>query len=111
MARTALTVQQVSRAGITPTYGAANVDGHSFPNTGVELVHVKNAGGASMNVTVQTPNAVDGLAIADRVVAVANGSEKMIGPFPRSTYNQGAEEVYLDFSAVTSVTIAAIRPT
>jgi hypothetical protein len=110
MARTALTVQQIVRSGLTPTYSAANADGHSFPNGGTEYLHVKNGGGGSINVTVQTPNTVDGLAITDRVVAVPNGGERIIGPFPRATYNQGADEVYVDFSGVTSVTCGAFRP-
>jgi hypothetical protein len=109
MARTALTVQQISRAGLTPTYGAANVDGHSFPNGGDrEFLHVKT-GGTGCTVTVQTPNTVDGLAIADRTYVIGTSSERMIGPFPRANYNQGAEEVYVDFSSVTTVTIAAVR--
>lgn len=110
MARTALTVQQIVRSGLNPSYASANVDGHSLPNGGTEFVHVKNGGGSSITVTAQTPGTVDGLAIADRTVSVPNGGERIIGPFPRATYNQGADEVFLDFSAVTSVTIAAFRP-
>lgn len=110
MARTALAVQQISRAGITPSYSAANADGHSVLNSGKEFLHVKNGSGSSINVTVQTPGTVDGQAIADRVVAVGAGAEKMIGPFPPDTYNQpGTNTLYVDFSAVTTVTVLAGR--
>jgi hypothetical protein len=109
MARTALTVQQVTRAGLTPSYGAANVDGHSLPNGGKELLHIKT-GGTSCNVTIQTPGSVDGQAIGDRVIAIGTSSERIIGPFPPDIYNQTSGEVYIDFSAVTAVTIAALRP-
>jgi hypothetical protein len=108
MARTALTVQQVTRAGLTPTYSAANVDGHSIPNGGKECLHIKTTSNAC-NVTFQTPGSVDGQAIADRVVALGTSTERIIGPFPPTMYNQGAEEVFVDFSAVTGVTVAAIR--
>jgi hypothetical protein len=108
MARTTLTVQTIVRAGLTPSYAAANADGHALPNTGRECVHVKT-GGTACTVTVQTPTTVDGLAVAERTIAIGTTSERFIGPFPRATYNQGAEAVYLDFSAVTSVTIAALK--
>lgn len=109
MARTALAVQQIVRTGLEPTYSNANAEGHAMPNGGTEVLHVKNGDESPINVTIQTPNTVDGLAIADRVVAVPAGEERFIGPFPRATYNQGADEVYVDFSAVTSVTCAALR--
>lgn len=109
MPRTALAVQQIVRSGLTPNYTAANVDGHSIPNGGTEFIHVKT-GASGVTVTIQTPNTVDGLAITDRQIVIGTSSERMIGPFPRNVYNQGAEEVYIDFSQVTTVTIAAIRP-
>lgn len=110
MPRTALTVQQISRGGLAPAYGAANVDGHSVPNTGREAIHVKNGSVSSINVTLITPGTVDGQAIGDRVVAVPAGGERFLGPFPGTVYNQpGTSDVHVDFSAVTSVTVAAIR--
>lgn len=109
MARTALTVQQIVRGGLTPSYAAANADGHSLPNGGTEFIHVKT-GGTGTTVTIQTPGTVDGLAVAERTIVIGTSSERMIGPFPRQTYNQAADEVYIDFSSVTTVTIAAIRP-
>lgn len=110
MARTALTVQTISRSGLAPSYsnGDATND-HQFLNDGKTFVHVKNGGGSSITVTIQTPGSVDGLAVADRDVTVANGAEKMIGPFPTATYNQSGGLVYLDLSADTSVTLAAFK--
>ncbi len=110
MARTALTVSPIDRTGLDPSYSAANVDGHSVENAEREFIHVKNGSGGSIDVTFITPGVVDSQAIADRVVAVPAGEERMIGPFPRGTYNQpGTTVVHVDFSAVTSVTCAAFR--
>jgi hypothetical protein len=109
MARTALTVQQINRSGVTPSYTAANVDGHSIANDGTVVLHVKNGGASPINVTVPIPTLVDGQAVSSRVVAVANAGEKIIGPFPAAQYNQSAGDVNVDFSAVTSVTVAALR--
>lgn len=111
MARTALIVQSISRPGLTPTYGGVNSDGHSLPNAGQEFVHIKT-GGTTCTVTVQTPGTIDGLTIGDRTVVIGTNSERFIGPFPPSIYNQlTAPDVYLDFSASTSVIIAAFRAT
>lgn len=110
MARTALTLQSIVRTGLSPAYTGANADGHSVTNEGKKtLVHVKNGGGSSINVTIQTPNTVDSLAVSDRVVSVPSGEERMIGPFPVETYNQSDGTIYVDFSAVTSVTVAAFK--
>jgi len=108
MARSALTVQTIVKTGLADTYASANVDGNSFANDGATFLHVKNGGGSSITVTIDTPNTVDDLAISNRTVTVANGSEKMIGPFPPGVYNHSGE-VYVDYSAVTSVTVGAFK--
>ena len=109
MARTALAVQQVERAGLTPAYTAANAQGHSIINgDGGAFLHVKTSG-TPCDVTVQTPGTVDGEAIADRVVSLGAATEAMVGPFPPSVYNQADGTVYVDFSAVAGVTCAALR--
>jgi hypothetical protein len=113
MARSALAVQAAVPAGIVPAYTAADAAGHKFPNDGRTVLHVKNAAVAPINVTFLVPGTVDGLAVASRVVAVANASEKIIGPLLPAVYNNtsGADEgqLYVDFSAVVTVTVAALR--
>ena len=111
MARTALTVTEITRAGIAGSLSAANVDGHSVVNDGRTFLEVVNGGGSPITVTVQTAATINGLAIADVSVSVTNGQRRLIGPFPKGTFNitSGADTgtVYVDFSAVTSVTCAA----
>lgn len=102
-------MQSITRDGLTVALVAAHVDGHKFANDGQAYFEVLNGSGGSINVTVQTPNTVDGNAISDKVVAVAAGARKKFGPYPRQHYNQGSEEVYVDISAVTSVTLGAFR--
>mgnify|MGYP005823896815 CR=1 FL=1 len=108
--RTALVPQQITRAGLAPAFSAAVADGHSVANDGHVFIEVKNASGSAVTVTVQTPGMVDGLAIAELQVSVpATNGDKMIGPFPPGIYNQADGTIYVDFSAVTSVTVAALR--
>jgi hypothetical protein len=103
-------VQELSRAGITPTYNAGTVtDGDGFTNDGVTFIHVLNTGG-STTLTIQTPGTVDGLAITDRTVTIpATTGTKLIGPFPVDKYNQSDGKVYLDWSQVTGITFAVVR--
>lgn len=109
MARTDLAVQPVVVSGLAAVYTAANVDGHSIDNKPGMVLHVKNGSGVSINVTCQTPATVGSLAVAEDIVAVAAGAEKFIGPFDPGLFNQAGGDVYVDFSAVTTVTVAALQ--
>jgi hypothetical protein len=105
MARTTLTAQTPGSAGHTPTYAAANADGHQFRNSGRSILHVKNGGGGSINVTILTPGSADGNAVADKVVAVPAGQERMISLKNRGVYQQADGWTLVDFSGVTTVTV------
>lgn len=108
MARTDLTAQAISRAGLAPAFAAANVDGHSWANNGRQFLYVKNAAGAPITVTFPIPVTVDGQAVASKTVSVpATTGERLIGPFP-AQYQQADGDVWVDFSAVTSVTVALL---
>lgn len=110
MARATLTPQDVVRTGLTHTFAAVDAaNGNAFVNDGKTVLYVKNGGVGSTNVTISTPGTVDGLAIADLVVAVGNGVNKLIGPFPPGIYNQSDGNVNVDWSVGTSVTAAVIR--
>lgn len=114
MARTALTPQVLTSAGLLATYAAGDsANGHSFPNNGKRTLHIKNAGVGSINATIKMPTSsvVDGMQPPDRVVAVANGAEKFIGPFPTGSWNQADGAVYVDLSGATSVTVALLEHT
>lgn len=111
MARTTLTKQTIVRTGLVPTLVTPDASGAILP-AGTVLM-VKNANGSSINVTVETPETRAGLAVTDQVVAVANGATALIGNFPASTFVRpaGASDpgvIYVDFSAVSGVTVAAL---
>ena len=117
MARTELTLQTTTRAGleVTPESGD-QANGHSFDNESEKVVvWVINGSGASINVTIVTNATIDGIALTDKVVAVPAGEERFIGPFPNAIYgdvdadNSIDEAVFVDLSSDTSVTLAAIK--
>lgn len=116
MAYNLLNAQAVNINGLEPAYAAATLtDGDRFRNSGKEFIHVINGGGSPCNVTVPTPATVGGLAIEDKVVAVPAGEDRMIGTFDPGLYNQpsggtDSGNVYVEYSQVTSVTVAVIKP-
>jgi hypothetical protein len=105
VARTTLGANHPTSGGVIPAWTAANADGHSFPYSKSAMLYAKNASGGSINVTVQTPGTADGLSLPDKVVAIGAGAEKVIGDLPE-IYKQADGTVLVDFSAVTSVTVA-----
>jgi hypothetical protein len=91
---------------ITPVSAAGGGD----TMVGAQGVHlyVNNGGGAPITVTLVTPEVVEGsLAVTDRTVSVTNGTWKLI-PVP-SRYNDSTTGLAsITYSAVTTVTVAAI---
>ena len=106
-----IATQQVTRAGIAPTYSAAAAGGDKFTPTKDTVLHVKNGGGAAVTATVVTPKeAFVGAAIADIAVSVPAAGERLIGPFPASDFRAATDGLAdITWSAVTSVTVAALE--
>lgn len=113
LTRTSLTVTEITSDGVTDTLSAANADGHKFYNDGKTFLEVSNGSGGTITVTIVTPITYLGLAVADKTVAISNGATKFIGPFRPSLYNYttGTDKgmVYVNYSAVTTTTVAAWR--
>ncbi len=101
-----LSVQQIGRSGLNPSYAAAAGGGDTVPNDARTFLHVKNGSVSEITLTIQTPNTVDGLAVTDRTVAIPASGERMIGPFPTDYYGS---TLTLTYSDVTTLTIAAVR--
>jgi len=112
-----LSVQNLTTTGLAATLTAAAAGGDKFDNPTDErtFLRVANGGGSSINVTISKQKSVvnaagyGAVATADLVVAVANGATKDIGPFPAELWNDAAGQVNVSYSAVTSVTVGAIR--
>lgn len=109
MARQSVSVQQIVKTGLEAAYTNAHADGHEFSNDGRTFMHVVNGDGADKTITIQTPQTVGGLAVADLAVTVTAGEERMIGPFRKSLFDQANGKVYVDFSATTNVTAAYLK--
>lgn len=105
MARGNPTTQVVDLAGAEIVLAAAPADG-DIVDAGTVLV-VNNGSGGSINVTIVNPQTRNGLAIANRVMAVPAGKTKHL-PIPSSMAQdvdaaEGAGKVLVNYSAVTTV--------
>lgn len=113
----ALSIQPILVTGLAASYAAATGGGDTMAHSSSarRVLHVKNAGVGSINVTitkqistVRVPGVASALAVADLVVAVANGAEKFIGPFS-DAYGDSSGNVNISYSGVSSVTVAALE--
>lgn len=106
----ALTTQTIPLTGVAPTYAAAAGGGDTCDPGSRTFLHVKNGGGGSINVTLTTPGSKGGVAISDPVIAVANGTEKMIGPLDPALFGDPTTgKVGVAYSGVTTVTVAVLN--
>lgn len=104
-----LTVQKTSKVGLTPVFTAADVAGDLFSNTGDVILYVKNDDASDKVVTIDSVRKCDQGFDHDIAVTITAGSEEMIGPFPTHRFNDDSQKVNVDYDAVTSVTLAAIK--
>lgn len=104
-----LAQQVVALTGLTPTYSAAA--GSTTITCGERtFLHVKNANGSSMTVTLTATGKVRGQTAADVVVTVpATTGDKMIGPIPAELFAGASDGTCaVTYSSTTSVTVACL---
>lgn len=107
----ALTYAQASLTGADPGFAAADAAGDVLPAHPNGFLVVRNDSAAAVTVTVVTPGK-SRFGVADEpdvTVSVPAGGERLIGPMERGLVTSDQGGVVIDYSAVTSVTRAAIR--
>lgn len=104
----ALTVTQLTTAGVTHSTASAAGGGDTFTNTGTEFLFITNGGGAGITVTFDVTGVIgkSGEPGTDRTVSVSNGVTKIIGPFDPAAFGGSVSVTY---SAVTSVVVAVYK--
>lgn len=103
-----LTVQDMTTSGLEVVFVAAGVAGDSFMNDGNTFLRVKNGDVSDKTVTIASPiNCNQGFTHNVAIVVTA-GEERDIGPFLRNRFNDDTGKVNITYSAITSVTVAAI---
>lgn len=105
-----LNVQNAPLNGLVKTMAAASAGGDTFLNDGNTLLSVKNGGGSSITVTVNSVAPCSQGFDHDLVVSLAAGSEitfPKLDPYRFNDLSTGL--VSVTYSAVTSLTVAAVR--
>lgn len=107
MADVTLTVHEASRlVASAPNYtanlvAATSADTYFIPSNNGRVL-LLCAAATTSNLTVETPNGVDGLAVTDLVNALTSAI-RVLGPFPPSIYNDAQGRVKFSVSANTNV--------
>lgn len=111
MARTAVSLQEPTRAGLTPTFTPAIADGHMFSNNGRTILRFKNTGSAT-TATIRFGGSVDGTAISGGKTVTLPGTtgDVITSVWPPSDYNQSDGTVWIDYvgSPPTGVSVAVL---
>ena len=107
MARVTMVKQAITRNGLNAIY-AGPQDGVDVAASPSVFLHVKNASGASIDVTLTTHTSVDGIAVPDKVIAVPAGEDRFIGPLAPPHYSGPDGYANVNFSSNVSVTVAAL---
>jgi hypothetical protein len=103
-----LSPQAVTRAGLNPSFVAADAAGDTFlPGTGV-MLRVKNASAAAVTVTVNSVRPCDQGFDHDVAVSVPAGGDVTIGLFPSERFAGAGGVVSVTYSATASVSVAVI---
>lgn len=109
-----LTTQAITRAGVGPTYAAAAGGGDAMAVGSGMFLHVKNASGSPITVTLVVPAArtyEPNVAITSPTVSVpATTGDRMIGPVDGATFSDPTTGLCtITYSGVTSLTVAAVQ--
>jgi len=106
-----LTVQQVTTTGAAITWTSASGGGDTFENAGEGTVFLARNAHASetRTLTFATAATVEGLAIADRTLAITAAADYgMIKLTPATLYNDGDGIVTVTYSSASDVSVAVI---
>lgn len=103
-----LTVRNILITGLVKAALDAVTLGDTFDNDGKTYLEVANASGGDLTVTVNGQISLQHGIAATKTVTVPTAETHLIGPFPGRFFNtDGANEVSITYSTLTTVTAAA----
>lgn len=103
---TTYAAQAVPVGGVVPTaHSAASGDKVSAED---DVIIIVSTSGTLTNLTIATPGTVDGLAIADKVIALTSTQTQAI-KMSKSDYADAQGLADLSWSSVTGVTFTVLR--
>jgi hypothetical protein len=118
MAQTAVAIQTVVEAGVTPTSAAADtVNGNSVANSNgdvfllMENAHVSSSETFTVAVQKSTANIAQygDIAMTAQAYAVAASSKILAGPFPAETFNDANGNILISYTGSGTPKISAFK--
>jgi len=112
MARGTLPVQEVDpQDGLTDLVftNADAVDGHLFSQKHGDVWVMVKTGATTTIVTAPITTTVQGVTPAGKTFSIGANKFCLIPPLPLSDYGQASDNVWLNLSAATNVSLAAFR--
>lgn len=103
-----LSTQTLSVGGTAPTYAAAGASGDTAPVGSGLVLHVKNDSAAAVTVTLVTPGAFKGLAVADAAPSVPAGGDVFV-PLDVIYRDPTTKRAAVSYSATASVNVAVLQ--
>lgn len=104
-----ITPQLVEPTGVALTFAAASGGGDTISPGSTTCLLVRNGDASSKTVTIVVPGTKYGQANPDISAAVAAGVTAVFGPFGSDLADPADGLIDVTYSAVTSVTVAALR--
>ena len=107
-----ITPQPVVEGGLAAVYTGTLLTTNTYRvrNDGKTILHFLKTAAVACTVTIDTPNTVDGHAIAQATVTVAaTTGNQFCGPFPKSVYNDSQGDLTFTCSDVDGLTVAALE--
>lgn len=102
-----LTVRNILIAGLVKAALGAAATTDTFDNDGKTIAEIANGSGGTCTVTVTGQVSLQHGVAATQTVAIPDGETWLVGPFPERYFNtDGANEVSITYSTVSSVTVA-----
>lgn len=110
MARTTLTAQTAGPGGLAPTTVTPDASGVVFHSDAHGLLVVTNGAASSITVTPKIGRQVRGKSVTSDPITVAAGATMYFGPFDADFEQPGGKaQVFVDFSAVATVSVALLH--
>ncbi|SRR6266540_3161139 len=104
-----LTTVPITQAGVNPGFVAANAGGDKVVPGDTTWLHVRNASGVSVTVTITAVGSCSEGFSHSSVVVVPAGGDQAIGPIKSKFAGASDGLAAVTYTAVTSVTVAACR--
>lgn len=105
-----LTTTVVGVAGVAPNLVAAAAGGDRCEVGKTVFLHVKNASGGSLTVTIDSVAPSNYGVDNDLAVAAPAGQERFIGPLPPERFASASDGLAaITYSGVTSLTVEPVR--